>query len=176
MDKAGVAHRIENYATAMHAGQTYGDLGPYTLHLLAVADVATEFGFPEEIVFAAWLHDTLEDTDATLYDLHVKFGREIASLVYSVTDEEGKNRKARAEKTYPKIIMGGWKSIALKLSDRLANVRESTVSNPGLLKMYKKEYVTFRFALNSQFDRTTAPHWAVRAIEKMWQELDKLLT
>lgn len=164
------------YAAIAHAGQTYGPTAPYTVHLSAVADVATEYGLPEEIVYAAWLHDTLEDTDTTLYDLHVKFGREIASLVYSVTDEDGKNRKARAEKTYPKILMGGWKAIGLKLADRIANVRAAALGNPGLLKMYLKEYVMFRAALNSGFDRTTSPYWAVSIIESMWYELDKLLS
>lgn len=164
------------YVKAKHAKQKYGENLPYTAHLRAVADVAVEYGLSEEIVQAAWLHDTLEDTDATLYDLQVRFGREVASLVYSVTDEKGKNRKERAEKTYPKIRMGGWEAITLKLADRIANVRHSTLSNRGLLKMYEKEYPTFKAALKSEFDLISVPLWVRYRLDAMWKELDKLLS
>lgn len=60
--------RADEIAEAAHAGQMYGDR-PYIVHPREVADLATELGYPAEVVAACLLHDTLEDTDLTPHDL-----------------------------------------------------------------------------------------------------------
>ena len=90
---------VETY----HKGQMYGEELPYTYHLAQVVSVLERFGIKDEdLLVAAWLHDSLEDTAATKFHLEVTFGNRVADLVWRVTNESGKNRKERHEKTYPK--------------------------------------------------------------------------
>lgn len=58
---------------------------PYITHPLSVAKKVLELQLDSSTVIAALLHDTVEDTDVTLFDLKKNFGNEIAGLVESVT-------------------------------------------------------------------------------------------
>lgn len=162
MDVIGIARA---FATERHAGQEYGG-SPYTVHLEAVAREAKVYDLPLDVVVAAWLHDTLEDTVTTYDELVMLFGKSTARLVESVTDEPGKNRKERASTTLPKIRKRGTHAVALKLCDRIANVRTCVdgVGNVKLLKMYRKEYSDFRMVL-----------YRAGELSEMWHNLDRLI-
>lgn len=71
---------------------------PYIVHPLAVAKLLESLGHRKEVLMAANLHDTVEDTNVTLEDIQEEFGPDVAALVEMVTDvakpEDG-NRKAR---------------------------------------------------------------------------------
>ncbi len=160
-----------------HCGQLYGD-EPYAVHLGEVARVLEEFGFREpsytNLLAAAYLHDVIEDTDASLQNLwDLGISREITVMVWAVTDEPGENRKERKAKTYPKIVAAGEQAIALKLADRIANVRRAKRS--GILdkdwvkwRMYKGEYIDFCSGLYTE-------EGANGILKPMWLELDRLL-
>jgi (p)ppGpp synthase/HD superfamily hydrolase len=89
-----------SFAIASHAEQKYGD-HPYSFHLDEVAALAAPFG--EEAVVIAYLHDTVEDTGATIEEIEDRFGTAIAACVSLLTDEPGANRKERKAKTYAKL-------------------------------------------------------------------------
>ena len=74
-----------DYATEKHAGQKRKSGEPYISHPLAVAGILIEWGMDIDTVVAGVLHDTVEDTDATLDDLESLFGRDVAFLVDGVT-------------------------------------------------------------------------------------------
>lgn len=151
------------FAIKKHGDQKYGDL-PYVYHLVCVMDVLLRFGYRHESwIGAAWAHDLLEDTDTTREELRNLCGSFIEELVFAVTSEKGKNRKERNQKTYPKTRNSLW-GIALKLSDRIANVEHSKANNAGLYQMYKKEYPEFREAL-----------YTPSSYRNMWDHLDKLM-
>lgn len=136
-------------ATEAHAGQKYGD-APFITHPAAVAREASYWNFPSVVRVAAWLHDVLEDTELTERALRENgVSEEVILLVKAVTDEPGKNRKERHLRTYPKIKKAGENAIALKLCDRIANVRACLENgNEGLFKMYRKEHEEFKEALH----------------------------
>ncbi len=138
-----------------HAGRTYGKGRPYWVHTDQVVEVlfeSSKFPTPARVA-AASLHDTLEDTETTLAELLVRFGPEVAMLVYAVTNEDGKNRAERHAKTYPKVRAVGWSAFELKCADRIANVRASYADGrDDLLKMYKKEWPEFREAFAPWFN------------------------
>lgn len=140
----GVLKKAREFATRKHEGQEYGPNKPYTYHLEQVAQVATDHELPLDIRVAAWLHDTLEDTETTVQELAEAFGAEVAVLVVDVTDSPGQNRKERTAFTWPRIRDMGWKAVALKLCDRIANVEACVLYNPKLLKMYRKEQDRFK--------------------------------
>ena len=66
-----------------------GTTVPYLSHLLAVAALVWEAGGDEDQAIAGLLHDTLEDTDATVDELEERFGSDVASLVEACSDGLG---------------------------------------------------------------------------------------
>jgi guanosine-3',5'-bis(diphosphate) 3'-pyrophosphohydrolase len=133
------------YAAEKHEGQRYGER-PYTVHLAAVREVLRWAGFADghPLATAGWLHDVIEDTDATREEVAARFGEEVAGLVWAVTGV-GKNRKERNESAYAKIRACP-DAATLKLADRIANV-EASAEVPEKLAMYRKEWPAFRDAL-----------------------------
>lgn len=128
-------------AEKAHANQTY-DIYPYMYHIKQVMYIAEQLNCEKDIIIACILHDTLEDSDLSYNDLLKAFGNDIAEIVYAVTDELGRDRFERKEKTYPKI-KDNWKAIIVKLCDRIANVSHSKLYNKKLFEMYKKEHSNF---------------------------------
>lgn len=131
------------FAISKHGNQTY-DGFPYYYHLEQVVDVLKEFEFTEDkYIISGYLHDVMEDYDASYNDVKDLFGDDIAEIVYAVTDELGRNRKERKFKTYPKI-KANKDAIIVKLADRLANVRNSIEKKPHMAEQYAKEnYLMF---------------------------------
>jgi (p)ppGpp synthase/HD superfamily hydrolase len=92
--------RAARFAAAAHEGQWRKYTGePYVTHCNAVAAAVQAAGADEATVAAAYLHDTLEDTETTYATLVREFGTEVADLVVELTKvytEEGyPNRKDR---------------------------------------------------------------------------------
>lgn len=61
---------------------------PYFVHPQMVADVVLAYGGTEDEVTAAYLHDTLEDTDTTAAELETVFGSNVAQIVEEITNFE----------------------------------------------------------------------------------------
>ena len=151
------------FAISKHGNQTY-DGYPYYYHLEQVVDVLKEFGYTEDLyLISGYLHDVIEDGDASYNDIKKLFGEDVAEIVYAVTDELGRNRKERKEKTLPKIF-SNQDAIIIKLADRIANMRNSKKMKKDLNKMYQKEYETFKFFLHVEGH-----------CDEMWDELDNIM-
>jgi GTP diphosphokinase / guanosine-3',5'-bis(diphosphate) 3'-diphosphatase len=119
--------RAYEAAARMHAGQSRNSGDPYITHPLAVATILAELGMPHEVISAALLHDTVEDTAYTIDQLREDFGDDIASLVDGVTklDNVKYGDSAQAE-TVRKMVVAMSKDIrvlVIKLADRLHNMR-----------------------------------------------------
>ena len=143
-----------------HSNQSYDEIFPYEKHLDDVVDVLKRFGFSGKYIVAGFLHDSVEDDGISFNDINKHFGKEVAEMVYCVTDELGRNRKEKKEKTLPKTAANP-DAIILKLADRIANIEHG-----GKIDMYAKEYQEFKGALflNTPGDA-----------KKMWEHLDFLL-
>jgi (p)ppGpp synthase/HD superfamily hydrolase len=128
-------------AEEAHHNQTY-DIYPYIYHIKMVYDTAKTLGYDQSILVACILHDILEDTGISYNDINKAFGLEIAEIVFCVTDELGRNRKERKEKTYPKI-RSNWKAVAVKICDRISNVAHSNEYNSKMKECYSKENEDF---------------------------------
>lgn len=163
-------NRARLLAEEAHGSQQYGEL-PYEFHLQAVVDVLLRFGARLDdaksapLLIAAWLHDTLEDTEIDKQTLTAEFGADVADIVWRVTDETGENRKARKAATYSKT-RASEAAVIVKLADRIANVEASAQNNKGLFRMYAKERASFSEALRSPTQNTLA--------QRLWQHLDSL--
>ena len=149
-----------SFAIEAHGDQLYGT-GPYSDHLDDVAAIAHVFG--ENAKAIAYLHDVIEDTAVQIEHIEEGFGLFIARCVELLTDESGKNRKERKQKTYAKLslVAGNFElALIVKTADRLANVRSGAKND-----MYKKEHEQFKHAVYRQ-----------DLCESLWQELDEILS
>lgn len=161
-----LVQRAVDLAERAHRGQTYGGK-PYLGHLVSVVNNLHIFQVWTPVLeAAAWLHDAVEDTETTVDDVRAACGDDVAALVSAVTDEPGKNRRERAQRTYPKI--GSLPdAVVLKLADRIANVESCWDTRDTRLFMYQREYQAFRAALCRES--------AGAGVLRMWAHLDKLL-
>ncbi len=117
------------FAAQVHDGQTRNSGEPYLMHPMAVADVVADLKLDEASLCAAILHDTVEDTEATLDQLGELFGDRIAGLVDGLT-KLAKIRFHSAEQrqaeNFRKMIVAmsrDLRVILVKLADRLHNMR-----------------------------------------------------
>ncbi len=73
---------------------------PYVTHLFSVALLVAEDGADDDVVTAALLHDTLEDTDTTREEIVAVFNEHVAELVESVSETKEKDGKSIGWKEY----------------------------------------------------------------------------
>ena len=122
-----VIERAYAVAERAHRGQKRRSGEPYITHPIAVAQILADLGIAPNVIAAALLHDTVEDTEYTLDQLTEEFGDEIAMLVDGVTklDKVKYGDSAQAE-TVRKMVVAMSKDIrvlVIKLADRLHNAR-----------------------------------------------------
>lgn len=156
--------KARDFAIKAHWGQMYGSL-PYIDHLDSVALICKKYKLPEYVQVAAYLHDIVEDTHVSANQISLNFGYDVATLVYAVTDAEGKDRTERKEKTYPKILAHPY-GVFLKLADRISNIECSLRSKEStMIDKYLHEHKAF-------FEKLYTPGIA----QEMWDELENLIT
>lgn len=139
--------RAARFAAEAHGAQTRKDgVTPYIVHPGRVAMAATlhHAGTPE-LVAAAWLHDTLEDTEATFSELLDLFGSRVADVVQELTNQfdkkahPDKNRKERKRLEIARLAGAGREAKLLKLLDRRDNIQDAPGSDAGFLRVYAAE-------------------------------------
>lgn len=136
--------KAKEFAEKIHKDQKYGDK-EYFYHLQEVAHFLLISGVTDPIIIAsAYLHDCIEDQNVCPEEIEKEFGIEVKDIVISLTNEPGKNRKEKFQKTYPKLIKNK-KAVLVKLADRLSNTANSIGSDK--MYMYFEEYSDFRKAL-----------------------------
>ncbi len=132
------------YATQAHAGQTRSGGDPYITHPMRVADHIKQYKQShnlDALISAAYLHDTLEDTDTTHEALHDLFGGLVASLVKELTsDPEQIKKMGKAQYLAHKMAAMSSYALVIKLADRLDNVKDiTTARTPQWRQKYKNE-------------------------------------
>ena len=137
--------RAQTYATKAH--QRIGQLRkynkqPYHVHLEAVAKLVAEVTDDSEIIAAAWLHDTVEDTPATLEDIEENFGLPVAELVEELSDvskpSDG-NRARRKAIDRDHTAQASPRAKTVKLADLIDNCADITKHDPRFAKVYLGE-------------------------------------
>ena len=121
-----------NFATQAHAGQERAGGGPYISHPVRVAQHVEQWKKShnlDALISAAYLHDTLEDTDTTQEALHDLFGGLVASLVQELTSDKDQVQKmGKANYLAHKMAAMSSYALVIKLADRLDNVRDITTA------------------------------------------------
>jgi len=123
-----IAHAY-TFAEQHHGGQTRKSGDPYITHPLGCARIVAGLGMDDTSVIAALLHDTVEDTGATLPDIAEAFGETVATIVDGVTKLSKIHFDSKEEhqaENYRKLIVSMASDIRVlivKLADRLHNMR-----------------------------------------------------
>ncbi len=117
------------YACVHHADQRRKSGEDFIIHPVGVAKICAGMRLDTETLCAALLHDTVEDTSASLEEVQEAFGEEIAGLVDGVTKLTGLTFQSRDEaqaENYRKMMVAmasDIRVILIKLADRLHNMR-----------------------------------------------------
>jgi guanosine-3',5'-bis(diphosphate) 3'-pyrophosphohydrolase len=121
-----IVNEAAKFAAAAHSGQTRASTKaevPYYAHCLATAGKVAEYSNDPEVVAAAYLHDTLEDTDTTAADLEAAFGKRVLGLVLEVTSTEATTAERQAAQV-AQIGTLSPEAQLIKLADQLSNARD----------------------------------------------------
>jgi len=115
-------------ATKAHHGVKRRGGEPYIIHPESVAKIVHDVKSSKEIaslIAAAYLHDTVEDTDITLDEIREKFGELVMSLVSELTNNDEKLKMlGKEEYLIDKMLnMSSW-ALVIKLADRLHNLKD----------------------------------------------------
>ena len=137
--------RARNFATRAHQRidqrRKYSDQ-PYDVHLEAVARLVASATEDDEMIAAAWLHDVVEDTPATLEDVQREFGASVAALVRDLTDvsrpSDG-NRAARKEIDRQHLALASPRAKTIKLADLIDNCEDITRNDPRFARVFLQE-------------------------------------
>ncbi|MEL7189490.1 MAG: bifunctional (p)ppGpp synthetase/guanosine-3',5'-bis(diphosphate) 3'-pyrophosphohydrolase [Pseudomonadota bacterium] len=125
----GMLNRAYVYTVQKHGSQKRASGDPYFSHPVEVAGLMTDLQLDQETIITALLHDTVEDTLATIEDIEAHFGPEVARLVDGVTKLskiEAMPENERAAENLRKFLLAMSEDIRVllvKLADRLHNMR-----------------------------------------------------
>ncbi|WP_295878505.1 HD domain-containing protein [uncultured Thiohalocapsa sp.] len=115
---------------------------PYQEHLKAVAGLVAEVSDDPEMLAAAWLHDTVEDTPATFGDIERAFGASVRALVADLTDVSSPsdgNRDIRKAIDRQHTSRASQRAKTIKLADLIDNCRDICAHDPRFARVYLTE-------------------------------------
>ena len=118
------------FAVRAHAGTERRGKGfPYIVHPMEAVEIVATMTSDQELLAAAVLHDTVEDTDTTVEQIRTEFGDRIASLVASESDivldgvSEEDSWHARKQAAIDRLARASHDAKIVALGDKLSNMR-----------------------------------------------------
>ncbi len=139
-------NRAYVYTVQKHGSQKRASGDPYFSHPVEVAGLMTDLKLDQETIMTALLHDTVEDTLATIDDIENNFGKDVARLVDGVTKLskiETMPENERAAENLRKFLLAmseDLRVLLVKLADRLHNMRTlHYIKNPEKRRRIARE-------------------------------------
>jgi len=141
--RAALILKAAQFAAEKHRDQRRkdADASPYINHPIALANLlANEGGVTdEEVLCAALLHDTIEDTETTADELRVNFGDAITAIVLEVTDDKTLPKADRKRLQVEHAPHASLKAKQVKLADKICNLRDILASPPADWPLDRKQ-------------------------------------
>ena len=119
--------RAAAFAAQRHSDQRRkgNRAAPYINHPIAVATCLADAGVEDaDILAAALLHDTVEDTDTSLEEIGQLFGPRVASIVAEVTDDKSLPKAERKRRQIASAPTKSHEAKLVKLADKICNLRD----------------------------------------------------
>jgi (p)ppGpp synthase/HD superfamily hydrolase len=164
----------------MHGDQVRSvDRAPFVLHPLEVASLLSGRGFDDDVIAAGVLHDLVENTDATVADVHARFGERVAAIVAAVSEDDSiadyVQRKAALR---AQACAAGAEARAVYTADKISKARElraqaahdpsvlSDAQNVLKLEHYEASLAELRAVADAQpmIDQLAFELWALRTL------------
>jgi len=118
------------FAVRAHAGTERRGKGfPYIVHPMEAVEIVATMTCDQELLAAAVLHDTVEDTDVTIEQIRTEFGERVASFVATESDEPHQSRdsienwRARKQAAIDRLVRASREAKMVALGDKLSNMR-----------------------------------------------------
>ena len=118
------------FAVRAHAGTERRGKGfPYIVHPMEAVEIVATMTPDQELLAAAVLHDTVEDTDVTIEQIREEFGDRAASFVAIESDEPHQSRdsvenwRARKQAAIDRLARASHDAKIVALGDKLSNMR-----------------------------------------------------
>ena len=131
-----------HFAAERHKNQRRKDheASPYINHPLSLARLlAVEGGIEElDVLIAAVLHDTIEDTATTADELRAKFGDRVTGIVLEVTDDKALPKQRRKELQVEHAHHKSREAALVKLADKTCNLRDVASAPPADWSMERR--------------------------------------
>ena len=114
---------------AHHNTERRGKGFPYIVHPLEAVEIVATMTTDQELLAAAALHDTIEDTEVTVEQIRAEFGDRIADLVHSESDQfpEGVSEEDswhdRKQAAIDRLAAASYEAKIVALGDKLSNMR-----------------------------------------------------
>ncbi len=148
-----------HFAADKHRGQSRKDANntPYINHPIALANLLTNHAGISDIsvIAAAILHDTVEDTDATVDDIDELFGRTVRDIVIEVTDDKSLPSPERKRLQIEHASTLSYEAKLVKLADKISNLQDIIASPPARWSLERKrEYFDWAKAVIDQLRGT----------------------
>jgi GTP diphosphokinase / guanosine-3',5'-bis(diphosphate) 3'-diphosphatase len=140
--------RALRFASVKHKEQRRKDgVTPYINHPLEVVSVLAEQGkvIDEDLLIAALLHDTLEDTATTAQELSAAFGKQVCQIVQEVSDNKSLPKARRKELQIEHAPHLSPQAKQLKLADKICNLLD-ILTNPPLDWPLERQIAYFDWA------------------------------
>jgi (p)ppGpp synthase/HD superfamily hydrolase len=114
---------------------------PYAEHLERVAQRVAHVTDDRDAIAAAWLHDVVEDTPATIEDIEREFGPAVAQLVRALTDVDRAQGNRAHRKAIDRERLANAPAVAqtVKLADLLDNAEDIARHDPHFSRVYLRE-------------------------------------
>jgi len=142
-DSVGLILKAIRFSAEKHSEQRRKDskASPYINHPIQVAETLWSVGNVRDVnlLMAAVLHDTIEDTDTTIDEIKSLFGEDVLSLVLEVTDDKGLPKQTRKQLQVEHAPHKSPRAKMLKLSDKINNVHDIVGSPPSDWTMERKQ-------------------------------------
>ena len=114
----------ELFARERYSGVTVNDV-PYWKHLESVVNRLKNLGIADEdLLCAAWLHDSIENTVATFDDIEQRFGSKVAVLVLALSKDKNLSKGEREQQYVKQLKDAPWEAKLIKLCDISANLKD----------------------------------------------------
>lgn len=159
------------YAARKHSNQRRKGVNniPYINHPIEVANLLcfTLKDLDLELLIAAVLHDTIEDTDASEEQIEQQFGQVVKNLVLEVSDDMMESKKVRREKQVKGAPALSNRAKQIKIADKTCNIIDMLTTQLEWTKNRKREYVLWsievvkgcvgvNLKLEKEFDKAVA--------------------
>ena len=132
--------RVKEYAKRYHLGHVdKAGVDYFTGHVSSVAQKVANAGYSSEYVVVAFLHDVVEDTSATIEEITLEFGEDVAKSVDAMSKRKGESYEAYLERVTTNSMASVVKFFDMEHNSdisRLSTVREKDLKRVEKYKRY----------------------------------------